>query len=52
MIGMGVHLQHLTNFNAALLRIEKGLVRDPAPLQPLEPFFAKTWRPSEVELVR
>jgi hypothetical protein len=33
-------------------RPEERLVRDPAPVQPVEPFFTKKWRPSEIELVR
>ena len=29
----------------------QGVVRDPSPFSPLESFFDKSWRPSEIELV-
>ncbi len=29
----------------------QGLVHDPAPLRPYEPWFDKTWRPGEIELL-
>ena len=28
----------------------QGLERHPAPVRPLDPWFEKTWRPSEIEL--
>jgi hypothetical protein len=30
----------------------KGFIPMPRLYSPLEPFFAKSWRPSEIELVR